>query len=225
MKGVVKRLLNKAGGSVLLLIYLGVMPTICGSVIAAYALGHQEWLKTLSPLEILSINLLFSAVLAVGWIPTTFFSLLSGYLWGWQCVPFVCISYVIASLLGYHGSSLLDNGKLVGVLAERFPIQKTIKRIQNSGFWLTVFCRLSPVFPFAIMNAVFAMVRYPLGTFVGGGVVGMLPRTMFAIYLGQRLSHVSSMQQLRNDHSLWVSILLVIVSFIGIGWVGRKSMT
>lgn len=224
MKGIIKKLLSKAGRSVLLLLYLGVMPTLCGGAIAAFALGHQEVLKSLPPSDILFINLLFAIVLALGWMPTTFFSLLSGYLWGWTCVPYVCASYILASILGYYGSLALDNGKLVAALGERFPIQKTITRIRDAGFWLTVFCRLSPVFPFAIMNAVFAMVRYPIGIFAGGGLIGMLPRTMFAIYLGQCLSHVTSMQQLRNDHHLWASVILVIVSFVGIGWIGKKSM-
>ena len=218
------KILDRASGSLALLVYLGLMPTLCGGFIAGYALMHQEWLKSFSTAEILSINLLFSLVLAIGWIPTTFFSLLSGYLWGWECVPFVCMSYTMASLFGYYGSTGLDNGQLIQLLNEKFPVQQIVERLKKSSFWLTVFCRLSPVFPFAVMNAVFAIVKYPIGVFVGGGLVGMLPRTLFAIYLGQRLSHVSSVQQLKSDYNIWASILLVIASFIGIGWIGKKQL-
>lgn len=220
-----KKLFSKAGSSLFLLLYLSVMPTIVGGLVASYALTHQADLKSLSLLQQLGISLLSSVFLSIGWMPTTFYSLLSAYLWGMESAPFVVGSYLIASLLGYYFSSLLDNGKLAGALDEKFPVSKVLTKLKESSFWLAAFCRLSPALPFSVMNAMFAMAKYPLVPYVGGSLIGMLPRTCFALFVGEKFSHVQSISELKTDATTWVAVALVAVSFVGLGWIGKKRLT
>src|SRR5689334_9467566 len=129
-----KKLFSKAGGSLFLLLYLSVMPTVLGGIVASYALTHQADLREFGSAQQLGVSLLSSVFLALGWMPTTFYSLLSGYLWGMESVPYVVGSYLVASLLGYHFSSLLDNGKLAGALEEKFPVSKVLSKLKESSF-------------------------------------------------------------------------------------------
>jgi uncharacterized membrane protein YdjX (TVP38/TMEM64 family) len=220
-----KRLLTKASSSLLLLLYLSVAPALLGGAIAGYALHYQDGLSSLNLIGIATVHLGCAFLLALGWMPTTFFSLLCGYLWGWKCLPFLVISYLVASFLGYYLCRRLDNGRLANTLEEKFPVKKILAQLQQASFWLAVFCRLSPALPFAVMNALFAMSRYPLRPYFLGGTIGMLPRTIFALFLGERFSHVTSMAQLKSDYGTWLAVVLVVLSFVGIGWVGKKQLT
>lgn len=208
-----------------LLLYLSVMPTLLGGIVASYALTHQMELREFTLLQQIAISLLSSIFLALGWMPTTFYSLLSGYLWGIESAPFVVGSYLIASLLGYYFSSLLDNGKLFTALDEKFPVNKVLTKLKESSFWLAAFCRLSPALPFSVMNAMFAMAKYPLAPYLVGSLIGMLPRTCFALFVGEKFSHVQSIHELKTDATTWVAVALVAVSFVGLGWIGKKRLT
>ena len=203
---------------------MSVMPSLLGGLLTSYCLIQQSWLRTLNGNELLVINLLSSVVLAIGWMPTTFFSLISGYLWGWKSLPFIAVSYMIASALGYYLCSKLDNGKLADTLNEKFPVQQILSKLEQSGFWLAVFCRLSPTLPFAVLNALFAMAKYPIGHYLGGGFLGMLPRTIFAVFLGTKFSHVTSVSQLKTDASTWFALAMIALSFAGLGWIVKKRL-
>ena len=219
-----QRLVSKAGGSLFLILYLSLAPSLVGGILAGYALHYQTWLRELSHVQLFLFSPLCAFLLAMGWMPTTFFSLLGGYLWGWQSLPLVLLSYLLASFWGYFFCRRLDNGKLVGSLEERFPIRRILEKLQASSFWLAVFCRLSPALPFSVMNAVFAMACYPLKPYFLGSLLGMLPRTIFALFLGERFSHITSVAQLRSDYSTWAALVFVLVSFAGLGWIGKKRL-
>jgi uncharacterized membrane protein YdjX (TVP38/TMEM64 family) len=219
-----KTLFSKAGSSIFLLIYLGLMPTLLGGAMAGYVLSHQEVFKNMDAPTLFLLNIGFAVVLAIGWMPTTFFSMLCGYLWGWESLHFVVLSYVLASVLGYFLCKWLDRGRLQQVLAEKFPVQEILGKLEKSGFWLAVFCRLSPTLPFAVLNALFAMAKYPFYQYMAGGTLGMLPRTVFALFVGAGFSHVHHLAELKTDASIWFALALFVLSSAGLGWLVKKRL-
>jgi uncharacterized membrane protein YdjX (TVP38/TMEM64 family) len=86
--------------------------------------------------------------------------------------------------------------------------------------------RLSPIFPFAITNAIMAFVGVPFRAFITAGTLGMLPRTFLAVFTGISASSWALLFA-RPELVRWqdvISVLLLIVSAVGMYLLGRRSM-
>ena len=59
---------------------------------------------------------------------------------------------------------------------------------EREGFKLVVLLRLSPVFPFSVLNYALSLSRVSLRTYVVASFVGMLPGTAMYVYLGSLVS-------------------------------------
>jgi len=64
----------------------------------------------------------------------------------------------------------------------------------NSFSWVFV-TRLSPVFPFAITNALMAFLGVRVKQFFVAGTLGMLPRTLLALWTGTQAKTIQSLYQ------------------------------
>ena len=219
-----KNLLVKNKASFLLLLYFGVMPVLMGSFVSGMAIKHMEQIRNSDTVTIFAVNLLVSVFLALGFIPTTFYSLLCGYIFGWGSLQLILISYAIACALGYIICSKIDNGGLLNALEEKYNIGSVKIKLESSGFWIPAMCRLSPALPFAIMNAVFAIVKFPFVKYMIGSMIGMMPRTLFAVFIGMGFTKIHSVEDMKSEWSLWFAIVLAIISFGGIGWIIKKKL-
>lgn len=56
--------------------------------------------------------------------------------------------------------------------------------VEREGFKLVLLLRLSPLFPFNVLNYVLSLTRVRLGTYVAASLIGMLPGTALDVYLG-----------------------------------------
>lgn len=200
------------------------MPSFLGSLLASYCLSHSTEIQATSPFVLFLGQVLASIALALGFMPTTFYSLLAGYFFGWSSIPYLFVSYMLASVCGYYLCMWLDRGHLRKVLNERYPVDRVVQKLSGSGIGLAAFCRLSPTLPFAILNAIFAMVQYPFYSYFIGGFIGMLPRTLFAVYLGQKFQHVTSLEDMQSEMSTWFAVVMALFSFVGIGWIVKKKL-
>jgi uncharacterized membrane protein YdjX (TVP38/TMEM64 family) len=93
-----------------------------------------------------------------------------------------------ASVAGATGAFLLGRTLLrdwaetkVGGSARAQAIDAAIER---EGFKLVLLLRLSPLFPFNLLNYVLSLTRVPTGSYVLASFIGMLPGTAMYVYLG-----------------------------------------
>lgn len=56
--------------------------------------------------------------------------------------------------------------------------------VERQGFTLVLLLRLSPVFPFSVLNYALSLTRVSLGSYVAASAIGMLPATVLYVYLG-----------------------------------------
>jgi uncharacterized membrane protein YdjX (TVP38/TMEM64 family) len=56
--------------------------------------------------------------------------------------------------------------------------------VEREGFKLVLLLRLSPVFPFNVLNYALSLSKVRLGTYVVASFLGMLPGTALYVYLG-----------------------------------------
>ena len=56
--------------------------------------------------------------------------------------------------------------------------------VEREGFKLVLLLRLSPLFPFNVLNYALSLTRVTLGRYVLASAIGMLPGTALYVYLG-----------------------------------------
>jgi uncharacterized membrane protein YdjX (TVP38/TMEM64 family) len=130
---------------------------------------------------------------------------------------------LLAAAFSYTLAGMLDKGKLFRLLAEKYPLEKVVSKLSGSGIVLASLLRLSPI-PFTVLNTVFAMARFPFSKYLIGSVLGMVPRTVFLVYVGQAFTKVKSIADLESQASTWVVLVLAFVSFAGVGWIVKKRL-
>jgi uncharacterized membrane protein YdjX (TVP38/TMEM64 family) len=115
-----------------------------------------------------------------------------------------------AFLIGRYLARAVVARKLEG--NERFA---AIDRAVAAEGWKVVFLtRLSPVFPFTLLNYAFGLTQVNLGHYVLASWIGMLPGTVMYVYLGT-LASVSAGQRARTPAE-WALYAVGLVATIGV---------
>jgi uncharacterized membrane protein YdjX (TVP38/TMEM64 family) len=84
--------------------------------------------------------------------------------------------------------------KWVAARMEARPRFAAIDRaVGREGFKIVLLTRLSPVFPFNLLNYAFGLTRVSLRDYVLGSLVGMLPGTVMYVYLGSLITSLSEL--------------------------------
>jgi uncharacterized membrane protein YdjX (TVP38/TMEM64 family) len=90
-----------------------------------------------------------------------------------------------------------------------------IDRAVASEGWKVVFLtRLSPVFPFTLLNYAFGLTQVKLGHYVLASWIGMLPGTVMYVYLGS-LAQAASGERARTPAE-WVLYAVGLLATIGV---------
>ena len=218
-----QRLYTESKASLVLLLYFSLVPSLLGSLLASYVLFHAHEIRLFSFLLVLLLNLVSSIGLGLGFMPTTFYSLLAGYLFGWHSLPHLFLSYMMAATFSYALGCMLDKGKLFRLLNEKYPLEAINAKLSDSGIVLASLLRLSPI-PFTVLNTIFAMARFPFVKYLVGTLLGMVPRTVFLVYIGRSFTHVDTITDLESSASTWFVLFLAFLSFAGIGWLVKRRL-
>jgi len=158
-------------------------------------------------------------------LPYHLFALFTGYVWGWSGLFPLIIAYAIASLLGYSLARKMKGDALIEFIRTKFKASDFLSNVQAQSFAWVFLARLSPIFPFAITNALMAFLGVPLRQFFVGGTLGMLPRTLIALWTG---SQAASWANLMNhpEAMRWqdlVSIGMLALSVIGMFFLAKRK--
>lgn len=106
-------------------------------------------------------------------------------------------------------------------------VKDILERIQQSELKIIFFTKLSPLFPFAVTNLIFAVSGAKFKNILMGGFLGMIPRTLLAVYVGSQAKELQQLIENPNEGSLSKIIisLLILVSALGMYLVFKKSVS
>ena len=169
-----------------------------------------------SPLGILVFSLVY--VLWVSCLlPGSWLSMLSGFLYGtWLGSLIVFVgAFVGAHLTFYLGRTFLKEWAQKKV--SNFPkVQIMEKAVKSEGLKIIFLTRLSPLFPFGLLNFTYGLSEVKVRDFTIG-MVGILPGTILYCSLGSLALKVSNFGQVlsgRSDSSSFIWSLVSILSTI-----------
>ena len=150
-------------------------------------------------------------------LPGSWLSMLSGFLYGtWLGSSVVFVgAFIGAHLTFYLGRTFLK--KWAQKKVSNFPkVQIMEKAVKREGLKVILLTRLSPLFPFGLLNFTYGLSEVKIRDFTLG-MVGILPGTILYCSLGSLALKVSNFAEVlsgRSDISSFIWSLISILSTI-----------
>lgn len=144
----------------------------------------QSTLDGLGPLAVVYFGLLYVAAELLA-LPATPFTLSAGALFGLgEGSAVVLVAGTVSAVIGFFIGKTVLRQYVEELLEENPKFKKLDRAIGVSGFKLLLLVRLSPIFPFSLINYTYGASSVPFPTFVAGTLIGFAPSTVGYVYSG-----------------------------------------
>jgi len=128
---------------------------------------------------------LLYAVAAVVMIPGSVLTLAAGAKWGpVEGLIYVVVASNLGANLAFGIGRFVARAWVVKLVAKRPHFAAVDEAVGEEGWKLVGLLRLSPVFPFNVLNYALSLTRVSWFDYAVATLVGMLPATMLFVYLG-----------------------------------------
>jgi uncharacterized membrane protein YdjX (TVP38/TMEM64 family) len=151
------------------------------------ALTWVDSLGALAPLAFIAIYNIATVLLIPGSVLTLGSGILFGLGWG---TLYVILAATLGATIAFWIGRNFARG-WVSRRLEKYPKFEAIDRaVAGQGFKIVALVRLSPLFPFNLLNYAFGITQVSLKDYVLGSV-GMIPGTILYVYLGSLLGNIA----------------------------------
>ena len=185
------------------------------------SLNLENLVNSLIPFLGSPFGILIFALVYVFWVsfllPGSWLSMLSGFLYGtWLGSTVVFVgAFIGAHLTFYLGRTFLKEWAQKKV--SNFPkVQIMEKAVKLEGLKVILLTRLSPLFPFGLLNFTYGLSEVKVRDFTLG-MIGILPGTILYCSLGSlalKVSNFGAVLSGRSDTSSFIWSLISILSTI-----------
>jgi uncharacterized membrane protein YdjX (TVP38/TMEM64 family) len=131
---------------------------------------------------------------AVLFVPGSLLTLGAGFVFG------VAKGTVIVSLGSTAGAAVaflvarsLSHDWVARRVARRPTLAAIGRAVETEGFKIVLLTRLSPVFPFNLLNYAYGLTAVPFRTYLLASWIGMLPGTIMYVYLGSAANSLATL--------------------------------
>jgi uncharacterized membrane protein YdjX (TVP38/TMEM64 family) len=206
------------------LLMLVILPFIASSFIVLFTVKYENQILHFAFIHWIIIYLAASVTMAFALTHTTFIALLGGFFLGWASVLFMLPSYIIASLIGYALAQYIDKGTFLHSISSLPGVSRIMDNLKKNEWLIIFFARISPVLPFAMMNALLSILNADLKKYLLAGSAGMLPRTLLFIWLGMQARNIKELMEHPSDNmaSKISFMVLLAVSVFGLFYVFKR---
>ena len=182
------------------------------------SLNLENLVNSLIPFLSSPFGILIFALVYVFWVsfllPGSWLSMLSGFLYGtWLGSTVVFVgAFIGAHLTFYLGRTFLKEWAQKKV--SNFPkVQIMEKAVKREGLKVILLTRLSPLFPFGLLNFTYGLSEVKIRDFTLG-MVGILPGTILYCSLGSLALKVSNFREVLSGRSEISSFIWSLISIL-----------
>ena len=148
------------------------------------------WVKMLGTMGAIAFIVIYNLA-TILFVPASILTLGGGAIYG---VVWGSIYVFVAATLGAIFAFLIGRYFARGWFSEKISNNMTFRAIDAAvaidGFKIVLLTRLSPIFPFNMLNYVFGVTRVALKDYILGSI-GMIPATIMYVYLGSLIGDVA----------------------------------
>lgn len=185
-----------------------------------------DWVGQLGPWGAI-IFIAIYVVATVLFIPGSVLTLGAGAVFG---VMWGSVYVSIGSTLGATAAFLVGRYLARDTIARRIEGNERFaaidKAVASEGWKIVGLTRLSPVFPFTLLNYAFGLTRVKLGHYVLASWIGMMPGTVMYVYLGS-LAKAATGERMRTTGE-WVlygvGLLATVVVTVFVTRIAKQAL-
>ena len=185
-----------------------------------------DWISRLGPWgPVIFVGIY--VVATVLFIPGSVLTLGAGAVFG-VALGSVCVS--ISATLGATAAFLVGRYLARDAIARKIEKNEKFaaidRAVADEGWKIVFLTRLSPVFPFTLLNYAFGLTRVKLGHYVLASWIGMMPGTVMYVYLGSLVNvGAGHRQRTTGEWVLYgVGLLATIAVTVFVTRLARKAL-
>ncbi len=156
-------------------------------------------------------------------LPASWLSLLSGFLYGsYLGSAIVFISAFIGASFAFFVSKSFFAKKLKNLFS-RYPKLSVIEKVvEKGGLKLIFLARLSPIFPFSILNYFYGLNNVKFRDFALG-LLGIIPGTFLYCSIGSLAKSIQDLKNVESQNNLYITIVGIISTFLVVYFSAKYS--
>ena len=155
--------------------------------------------------------------------PVSLLSLLSGFLYGSYIGSIIVfVSAFIGATASFFISKSFFSRKLKKLIS-RYPKLSVMEQVvQRGGLKLIFLARLSPIFPFSILNYFYGLNNIKFRDFAFG-LLGIIPGTFLYCSIGSLAKSLQELKNVQSTNNLYLTILGVVSTFLVVYFLTKYS--
>lgn len=113
----------------------------------------------------------------------------------------------------------------IAAKVEKEPRFRALDRgVAREGFKIVLLTRLSPVFPFTLLNYAFGLTGVTAAQYLAGSAIGMVPGTLLYVYLGSLAGSLVGLQGGPASRSpyRWAVLALGLAATAAVAWYAAR---
>ena len=156
-------------------------------------------------------------------LPASWLSLLSGFLYGsYLGSIIVFISASIGASVAFFVSKSFFAKKLK-TLFSRYPKLSVMEKVvEKGGLKLIFLARLSPIFPFSILNYFYGLNNIKFRDFALG-LLGIIPGTFLYCSIGSLAKNLQELKNMQSPNNLFMTVIGVVSTFLVVFFLAKYS--
>ncbi|MGL5511583.1 MAG: TVP38/TMEM64 family protein [Microcoleaceae cyanobacterium] len=176
-----------------------------------------QWINSLGTSGAIAFMVIY-ILATVAFFPGAILTLGAGVLFGvmWGSI-YVFIGATIGATCAFLVGRYLARNWVTGKIANQPNFQAIDRAVAQAGLKIVLLTRLSPVFPFNLLNYAFGVTGVSLKDYVIGSI-GMIPGTIMYVYIGSLAGNLALIgtEQPNNLPIQWVMRIIGLVATIGV---------
>ncbi len=191
------------------------------------ALAWVAGLGAIGPLAFIGLYI----AATVAFIPGSVLTLGAGFVFGWLAgSAYVFVGATLGATAAFLVGRYVARGWVERKIANNPKFDAVDTAVGQEGFKIVLLTRLSPIFPFNLLNYMFGITKVSLKDYVLGSV-GMIPGTLMYVYFGSlagNLATIGSANQPSEARLQWslriVGLIATVLVTLYITRVARKAL-
>ncbi len=156
-------------------------------------------------------------------LPASWLSLLSGFLYGsYLGSIIVFISASIGASVAFFVSKSFFAKKLKNLFRSYPKLILIEKVVEKGGLKLILLARLSPIFPFSILNYFYGLNNIKFRDFALG-LFGIIPGTFLYCSIGSLAKSLQELKNVQSPNNLYMTIIGVVSTFLVVYFLAKYS--
>ncbi|PSB50056.1 TVP38/TMEM64 family protein [Chamaesiphon polymorphus CCALA 037] len=177
-----------------------------------------EWVASLGSIGALAFIGIY-IIATVAFLPAFILTLGAGVLFGvWLGSVYVFIGATLGSIAAFLVGRYLARNWVAKKIAGNNKFQAIDRAVSKEGLKIVLLTRLSPIFPFNLLNYAFGVTGVSMRDYIIGAI-GMIPGTIMFVYLGSlagNLALIGTETQPTNPTLQWTIRIVGLLATIAV---------